>query len=93
MAHKKAGWSSENLKDSNPKFRGLKRSGWQEVISGNIIVRQKWDKYLMGQGVIKGRDFTIQAVEKGTVVFTKKKTIRFDGKKFLKTVVWIKSAS
>ena len=41
----------------------------------------------MGQGVIKGRDFTIQAVEKGTVVFTKKKTIRFDGKKFLKTVV------
>lgn len=93
MAHKKAGWSSKNLKDSNPKFRGVKRFGWQSVVSGNILVRQKGDKYMMGENVIKGRDFTIQAVSDGVVVFGKKKVMRFDGKKFLKTVVWVKTVA
>lgn len=90
MAHKKAGWSSKNLKDSNPKFRGVKKFGGQEVVSGNILVRQKGDKYIMGDNVVKGRDFTIQSIKEGIVVFGKKKITRFDGKKFLKTVVWVK---
>ena len=90
MAHKKAGWSSKNLKDSNPKFRGVKSFGGQEVESGNIFVRKKGDKYIMGDNVVKGRDFTIQSIKEGVVVFGKKKITRFDGKKFLRTVVWVK---
>lgn len=92
MAHKKAWWSAKNLKDSNPKYRGVKKFGWEKIVSGNIVVRQKWDKYAMGENVIKWRDFTIQAVADGVVVFGKKKVTRFDGKKFIKTVVGIKTS-
>jgi large subunit ribosomal protein L27 len=90
MAHKKAGWSSKNLKDSNPKFRGVKKFGGQSVVSGNILIRQKGDKYVMGDNVIQWRDFTVHAVSDGTVVFSKKKVMRFDGKKFLRTCVSVK---
>jgi large subunit ribosomal protein L27 len=42
MAHKKAGWSAKNLRDSKPKYRWVKVFGWQKATAGNIIIRQKW---------------------------------------------------
>ncbi len=69
MAHKKAGGSSDNGRDSNPKMRGVKLYGGQKAIPGNIIVRQKGTKFYPGTGVKMGRDFTIFAVEEGVVQF------------------------
>ena len=87
MAHKKAAGSAKNLRDSNAKYRGVKLFGWQKVVSGNIIVRQKWSKYESGKNTYIGRDFSIHAKIDGIVVFSKKKIKRFDGRKYLKTVV------
>lgn len=87
MAHKKAAGRAENLRDSNPKYRGVKLFDGQTARAGNIIVRQKGDKYGLGKNVYKGRDFTIHAKVDGTVAFTKKKTVRFDGRKYLVTIV------
>ena len=70
MAHKKAGGSTSNGRDSNPKMRGVKKYGGENVISGNIIVRQKGTKFHPGIGVKMGTDFTIYAVQEGTVQFS-----------------------
>ncbi|MBF0300214.1 MAG: 50S ribosomal protein L27 [Oligoflexia bacterium] len=78
MAHKKAGGSTSNGRDSNPKMRGIKKYGGEHVISGNIIVRQVGTKIHPGSGVKMGRDFTIFAITEGTVFFkmyTKKKKL------------------
>lgn len=69
MAHKKAGGSTSNGRDSNPKMRGVKLYGGQRAIPGNIIIRQKGTKFHPGNGVRMGRDFTIFAVEEGVVQF------------------------
>ena len=69
MAHKKAGGSTQNGRDSNPKMRGVKKYGGENVISGNVIVRQKGTKFHPGVGVEMGRDFTIFAVTEGKVKF------------------------
>jgi large subunit ribosomal protein L27 len=90
MAHKKAGWSAKNLRDSNPKYRGVKLFGGQKAVAGNIVVRQKGSKYECGKNVYEGKDFSIHAKIDGTVVFKKKKVGRFDGRKYLKTVVDVK---
>ena len=70
MAHKKAGGSTNNGRDSNPKMRGVKLYGGEHAIPGNIIVRQKGTKFHPGKGVKMGRDFTIFAVEEGKVEFS-----------------------
>lgn len=70
MAHKKAAGSTSNGRDSNPKMRGTKKYGGEQVISGNIIVRQKGTKLFPGTGVGMGRDFTIYATTDGVVKFT-----------------------
>ena len=69
MAHKKAGGSTKNGRDSNPKMRGVKCYGGQLVIPGNIIVRQVGTKIHPSKGVRLGRDFTIYAVINGVVKF------------------------
>ena len=69
MAHKKAGGSTKNGRDSNPKMRGVKAFGGQKVIPGNIIVRQVGTKVHPGKGVRLGRDFTIYSVIEGIVKF------------------------
>ena len=69
MAHKKAGGSTSNGRDSNPKMRGVKKYGGERVIPGNIIVRQVGTKFHPGLGVKMGKDFTIFAVEEGKVEF------------------------
>ncbi|MCK5072763.1 MAG: 50S ribosomal protein L27 [Bacteriovoracaceae bacterium] len=78
MAHKKAGGSTSNGRDSNPKMRGIKKYGGESVIPGNIILRQCGTKFHPGQGVGIGNDFTIFAKCEGRVKFdyyTKKKKI------------------
>lgn len=69
MAHKKAGGSTKNGRDSNPKMRGVKCYGGETVKPGNIIVRQVGTVYHPGKGVRLGRDFTIYSIINGTVKF------------------------
>jgi len=71
MAHKKAGGSSRNGRDSNPKFLGVKKFGGENVIAGNIIVRQRGTKWIPADNVGLGRDHTIFALVDGTVRFKK----------------------
>ncbi len=71
MAHKKAGGSSRNGRDSQGQRRGVKRFGGQNVISGNIIVRQLGTRVHPGTGVGMGRDYTIFATCDGVVKFEK----------------------
>lgn len=90
MAHKKAGWSAKNLRDSKPKYRWVKVFGGQKAVAGNIIIRQKWSKYECGENTYLGSDFSVHAKVDGTVSFKQKKVGRFDGRKYLKTVVEVK---
>ena len=69
MAHKKAGGSTRNGRDSNPKYLGVKVYGGQAVNAGNIIVRQRGTRFHPGTGVGRGRDHTIFAIVDGTVEF------------------------
>ncbi len=70
MAHKKAGGSTTNGRDSNPKMRGTKKYGGEYVVPGNIIVRQCGTQIHPGLGVKMGRDFTIFATTEGVVKFS-----------------------
>ena len=69
MAHKKAGGSSRNGRDSNAQRRGVKRYGGQQVKSGNILVRQLGTKIHPGENVGMGRDYTLFAMVDGVVTF------------------------
>ncbi|MBU0645734.1 MAG: 50S ribosomal protein L27 [Alphaproteobacteria bacterium] len=71
MAHKKAGGSSRNGRDSAGRRLGVKLYGGQEAISGNIIVRQRGTKFWPGAGVGLGKDHTIFATTDGKVTFHK----------------------
>lgn len=70
-ASKKAGGSTNNGKDSNPKNLGWKKSGGQECIAGNIIMRQRGTQYHPGVGVGMGRDHTLFALVDGRVNFSR----------------------
>jgi large subunit ribosomal protein L27 len=72
MAHKKAGGSSRNGRDTAGRRLGVKKFGGQDVISGNIIIRQRGTKYYPGTGVDIGLDHTIFAVTNGKVQFREK---------------------
>ncbi|MBW1797375.1 MAG: 50S ribosomal protein L27 [Deltaproteobacteria bacterium] len=69
MAHKKAGGSSRNGRDSAGQRYGVKRFGGQKVLAGNILVRQKGTKIHPGNNVGLGKDYTIFAKISGTVAF------------------------
>lgn len=69
MAHKKAGGSSRNGRDSAGRRLGVKKSGGQHVIPGNIILRQRGTKWHPGTGVGLGKDHTIFAMREGQVAF------------------------
>ena len=69
MAHKKAGGSTRNGRDSNPKFLGVKRYGGEQVDAGNILVRQRGTRFHAGDNVGVGRDHTLFALADGKVVF------------------------
>lgn len=69
MAHKKAGGSTRNGRDSNPKYLGVKRFGGQSINAGTIIIRQRGTKYYAGENVGMGRDHTLYALVDGKVKF------------------------
>lgn len=69
MAHKKAGGSSRNGRDSNPQYRGIKVYGGESVVAGNIIVRQVGSTFHAGRNVGRGKDFTLFATADGVVKF------------------------
>ena len=71
MAHKKAGGSSRNGRDSAGRRLGVKIFGGQAVIPGNIIVRQRGNKWWPGEGVGQGKDHTLFATVEGQVKFHK----------------------
>ncbi|MEM6856645.1 MAG: 50S ribosomal protein L27 [Pseudomonadota bacterium] len=73
MAHKKAGGSSRNGRDSNAKRLGVKKFGGQNVVGGNILVRQRGTKFYPGTNVGLGKDHTLFALEDGVVRFHKGK--------------------
>ncbi len=73
MAHKKAGGSSRNGRDSHSKRLGVKTFGNEMVVSGNILVRQRGTKFFAGENVGLGRDHTLFATANGQVVFTRKR--------------------
>ena len=70
MAHKKAGGSSRNGRDSAGRRLGVKKFGGQEVVAGNIIVRQRGTKFYAGRNVGMGNDFTLFALKNGKVKFS-----------------------
>jgi large subunit ribosomal protein L27 len=74
MAHKKGQGASRNGRDSNPKMRGVKRFGGEEVRAGNILVRQKGTVIHPGDNVGLGRDYTIFALVDGTVEYSQFKS-------------------
>lgn len=76
MAHKKAGGSSRNGRDSESKRLGVKRYGGQLVAAGNIIVRQRGTQYHPGDNVGIGKDHTLFALAHGTVEFSVKGPLR-----------------
>ncbi len=69
MAHKKAGGSTRNGRDSNPKYLGVKMYGGQAINAGNIIVRQRGTQFHPGSNVGLGRDHTMFALTDGVVSF------------------------
>ena len=72
MAHKKAGGSSRNGRDTAGRRLGVKKFGGEAVIPGNIIIRQRGTKYHPGSNVGMGKDHTIFALTEGKVLFEKK---------------------
>ena len=72
MAHKKGVGSSRNGRDSNPQFLGVKRYGGENVVAGNILVRQHGTKFHPGLNVGKGKDDTLFALIDGQVAFERK---------------------
>ena len=83
MAHKKAGGSSRNGRDSAGRRLGVKKFGGENVISGNIIVRQRGTKWWPGNNVGIGKDHTIYATSDGKVKFHK----GLKGRTFI-SIVW-----
>lgn len=87
MATKKSGGSSKNLRDSKPKYLGVKRGDGQTVNTGEIIVRQRGTKIEPGVNVRVGRDHTLFSMISGKVAFRIARKHRFDGSTVSKKTV------
>lgn len=80
MAHRKAGGTAHNLRDSQPKYLGTKLYAGETAKVGSIIVRQRGTKILSGKNTALGKDHTIFAMKAGIVNFREVRKTRFDGK-------------
>ena len=87
MAHRKAGGTAKNLRDSNPKYLGIKLSDGQKAQSGSIIVRQRGTVIMAGNNVSTGKDHTLFALKDGTVKFGTKRKTSFNSNVVVKKVV------
>lgn len=87
MAHRKAGGTASNLKDSNPQYLGIKLSDGEKAGVGSILVRQRGTKIMPGKNVGTGKDYTLFALKPGTVKYASKRKVGFDGKTVIKKIV------
>lgn len=86
MAHRKAGGTARNLRDSNPKYLGTKLYDGESAKTGFVIVRQRGTRILAGENVSTGRDHTLFAMQDGIVSYGIKRKIGFNGKTVVKKV-------
>jgi len=89
MAHRKAGGTAKNLRDSNPKYLGTKLYDGEKAKSGSIIIRQRGTKILPGNNVGLGKDHTLFALKDGTVKFGTKRKANFNKTTSVKKVVHV----
>jgi len=87
MAHRKAGGTAKNLRDSNPKYLGIKVTDGQMAYPGSIIVRQRGTPIMAGTNVSMGKDHTLFALKEGVVKFGSKRKTSFNGKTAVKKTV------
>jgi large subunit ribosomal protein L27 len=89
MAHRKAGGTARNLKDSNPKYLGTKLYAGEKAQPGSIIIRQRGTVIMAGRNVMVGKDHTLFSTKVGAVSFTKKRKTNYDGTTTIKKVVHV----
>jgi large subunit ribosomal protein L27 len=87
MAHRKAGGTARNLRDSNPKYLGVKIADGQKALAGSIIVRQRGTDFIPGKNTDMGKDHTIHALVTGTVKLGRARKVGFDNRTVSKKVV------
>jgi large subunit ribosomal protein L27 len=87
MAHRKAGGTAKNLRDSNPKYLGVKVADGEKAKAGSIIVRQRGTVIMAGTNVSTGKDHTLFALKPGTVKFGSKRKTSFNGSTAVKKTV------
>lgn len=87
MAHKKSAGSTQNGRDSNPKYLGVKVTEGDKAQAGSVIIRQRGTDVLPGKGVGMGKDHTIFSLISGVVKFSTKRKMHFDNKVMVKKVV------
>ncbi len=89
MAHRKAGGSAKNLRDSQAKYLGVKLADGQSAKAGSVIVRQRGTRHQAGENVGTGKDHTLFALVPGVVSFKEKRHKRFDNKVVQRKVVTV----
>jgi large subunit ribosomal protein L27 len=89
MAHRKAGGTAKNLRDSNPKYLGTKIADGQMAKAGSIIIRQRGTKIMAGKNTRLGKDHTIFADVPGIVKFGTKRKLSFNGSISTKPIVMV----
>lgn len=87
MAHKKAGGTTKNGRDSNPKYLGVKLYDGEIAKIGSIIVRQRGSEMLPGNGVKMGKDYTLYSMKDGKIKTASKRKVHFDGTTIVKKTV------
>lgn len=93
MATKKAAGTSKNLRDSQPKYLGIKKTAGETVNVGQVIVRQRGTKIEAGAGVKVGKDHTLFAMIQGVVSFKNIRKTRFNGNRVSKKAVEVIAAT
>lgn len=87
MAHRKAGGSAKNLRDSKPKYLGVKLQDGEKAKAGSVIVRQRGTKIIPGKSVRIGKDHTLFADKAGTVKFRETRKKKYNSQTIKKKVV------
>ena len=92
MSTKKSGGQAKNLRDSKPKYLGVKRADGQNIKTGQVIVRQRGTRIEAGTNVRVGKDHTLFAMANGIVAFKSMRKKRFDGQTVTKRVAHVVTA-
>ena len=87
MSTTKSAGSTKSLRDSKPKYLGIKLYEGQKAQSGSIIIRQRGTKFIPGKNVRQGKDHTLYAIKSGKVKFKTIKKLKFDGNRRTTKVV------